>query len=140
MKYIKKLNEGYGDPNDLKNSDTIQDLNDMSLELKDDGFDFKIREFYYQPKDQTFIICNILSTKFVTKVNSNIIDIVLRMVDYMYHNSFDLGTNNWSTNCEGKLRVFINGWATPYTISKEELSEFINVDFKRIELVFAPII
>jgi hypothetical protein len=65
------------------------------------------------------------------------IDTILRMVDYMYHNSYDLGSNNWVK--KDSLRFMRNN-EKPYNLTLEELKGLSDIDFTKIELVFAPII
>ena len=64
----------------------------------------------------------------------------MRIIDCMYQKSYDLGSNNWSTDNGGKLRVKRKVVDSYYTLTPKELDEFIGIDFEIIELVFAPII
>jgi hypothetical protein len=156
MKYLKRFNEGTLDS--MSKPEIVEELYDISYELKDEGFDINIEEYYWQPTGKQYIICRILQggdsvwngldleqnsqSSFLNKdeVNESLIDTTLRIIDYMYQKSYDLGTNKWAPDCEGKLRVKRKVSSGYYTITKEELNEFIGVDFEIIELVFVPII
>lgn len=145
MKYLKRFNEGTLDS--MRRPEIVEELYDISYELKDEGFDINIEEYYWQPTGKQYIICRILPGKpsqssFLDKdeVNENLIDTTMRIIDCMYQKSYDLGTNKWAPDCEGKLRVKRKVSSGYYTITKEELNEFIGVDFEIIELVFVPII
>lgn len=153
MKYLKKFNEGTLDS--MSRPEIFEELYDISYELKDEGFDIHIEEYYQQPTAKQYIIYRILpgnhsfasgskpsQSSFLDKdeVNENLIDTTMRIIDYMYQKSYDLGTNKWAPDCEGKLRVKRKVSSGYYTITKEELNEFIGVDFEIIELVFVPII
>lgn len=145
MKYLKRFNEGTLDS--MRRPEIVDELYDISYELKDEGFDISVEEYYWQPTGKQYIICRILPGKpsqssFLDKdeVNENLIDTTMRIIDCMYQKSYDLGTNKWAPDCEGKLRVKRKVSSGYYTITKEELNEFIGVDFEIIELVFVPII
>lgn len=125
MKYIKRFNESY--------DDIIDELNDLSYELNDSGFDLKVERY------ERFIICNVLP-KSKDEVNESLIESVLRIINCMYQRSYDLGSNKWYSNTEGKLRVKRKVSSGHYIITPEELNEFIGIDFEIIELVFTPII
>lgn len=137
MKYLKRFNEGTLDS--LRNQHIVDELNDISYDLKDDGFDLNVEEYYYQPSHKQFIICRIIPID-KDKINDNLIDITMRIIDCMYQKSYDLGSNNWSTDNGGKLRVKRKVVDSYYTLTPKELDEFIGIDFEIIELVFAPII
>ena len=133
----ERLNEGTLDS--LRNQNIVDELYDISYELKDDGFEFNVEEFYYQPRHRQFIICRILPSE-KDEINDNLIDTTMRIIDCMYQKSYDLGSNNWSTDNEGKLRVKRKVSSGYYTITPKELEEFIGIDFEIVELVFIPII
>ena len=47
MKHLRRFNEGTLDS--LRNQHIVDELNDISYDLKDDGFDFNVEEYYWQP-------------------------------------------------------------------------------------------
>lgn len=141
MKYLKKFNEELGNNtlDSLKKEDIVDNLYDLSYELKDNGFDLNIEEYYYQPGHRQFIICRIVPGE-KDLVDDNIIETADRIIDYMQINSYGLGSNNWVYNGAGKLRVKRKISSSWYLISLKELNDFIGFDFEKIELVFDPII
>ncbi len=137
MKYLRKFNEGTLDS--LRNQEIVDELNDISYDLKDDGFDLNVEEYYYQPRHKQFIICRIVPVD-KDEINENLIDTAMRIIDCMYQNSYDLGSNNWTADNEGNLRVKRKVGSSYYLITPKELNEFIGIDFEIVELVFTPII
>jgi hypothetical protein len=138
MKYLKRFNEGTLDS--MSKPEIVEELYDISYELKDEGFDINIEEYYWQPTGKQYIICRIIPGD-KDEINENLIDTTMRIIDCMYQKSYDLGTNKWAPDCEGKLRVKRKvDTHSYYTITTKELNEFIGIDFEIIELVFVPII
>jgi hypothetical protein len=139
MKYLKRFNEGTLDS--LRNQHIVDELNDISYELKDDGFDFNIEEYYWQPNGKQYIICRILPGE-KDEINSNLVETSMRIIDCMYQKSYDLSGRNWVAGGESRLRVKRNEnfGSSYYTITPKELEEFIGIDFEIVELVFIPII
>ena len=127
MKYLKKYNES-------RVQSLIDDLNDISYELKDIGFNFKIDTFV-----DRFIIANILPGE-KDEVDSDLIEVIKRMIECAYIKSYDLGSNKWYDGLQDKLRVKRKVSSAYYVISVKELDEFIGVDFEIIELVFDSIL
>jgi hypothetical protein len=127
MKYLKKYNES-------RVQSLIDDLNDISYELKDIGFNFKIDTFV-----DRFIIANILPGE-KDEVDSDLIEVIKRMIECAYIKSYDLGSNKWYDGLQDKLRVKRKVSSAYYVISVKELDEFIGVDFEIIELVFDSIV
>jgi hypothetical protein len=134
---IKIFNEGTLDS--LRNQHIVDELNDISYELKDDGFDFNIEEYYWQPSNRQYIICRILPGE-KDEINSNLVETSMRIIDCMYQKSYDLSGRNWVAGGESRLRVKRKVSSSYYTITPKELEEFIGIDFEIVELVFIPII
>lgn len=141
MKYLKKFNEELGNNtlDSLKKEDIVDNLYDLSYELKDNGFDLNVEEYYYQPGHRQFIICRILPGE-KDLVDDNIIETTDRIIDYMQLNSYGLGSNNWVYNGAGKLRVKRKISSSYHLTNQQNLRTFIGFDFEKIELVFDPII
>jgi hypothetical protein len=125
MKYLKRFNEN--------TSDIIDTVNDVSYELNDDGFDLEVSSF------ERYIICRLLPN-LKDEINESLIENTLRIIELMYQNSYDLGSNKWLSDTEGRLRIKRKVGSAYYVITPEELNEFIGIDFEIIELVFVPII
>ena len=134
---IKIFNEGTLDS--LRNQHIVDELNDISYELKDDGFDFNIEEYYWQPSNRQYIICRILPGE-KDEINSNLVETSMRIIDCMYQKSYDLSGRNWVAGGESRLRLKRKVSSSYYTITPKELEEFIGIDFEIVELVFIPII
>lgn len=137
MKYLKKFNEGTLDS--LRKQNIVDELYDISYDLKDDGFEFNVEEYYWQPSNKQYIICRILPGE-KDEINDNIIETSMRIIDCMYQKSYDLSGENWVDNGESRLRVKRKVSSSYYVITPEELKEFIGIDFEIVELVFIPII
>lgn len=139
MKYLNcyKLFESVYDIDEIINT-----LKDISLDIEDQNFIVDIRVI------STFIIVKITHEKYVyqytqeekavKEIDDNLIESIKRMIDYMYSISWDIGTDKWVSDSEGKLRILRHGGY--YKIKPSELSEFIGVDFNLIELAFVRII
>jgi hypothetical protein len=133
----ERFNEGTLDS--LRNQNIVDELNDISYELKDDGFDFSIEEYYWQPSNRQYIICRILPGE-KDEINSNLVETSMRIIDCMYQKSYDLSGRNWVAGGESRLRLKRKVSSSYYTITPKELEEFIGIDFEIVELVFIPII
>jgi hypothetical protein len=137
MKHLRRFNEGTLDS--LRNQHIVDELNDISYDLKDDGFDFNVEEYYWQPNGKQYIICRILPNE-KDEINNNLIETSMRIIDCMYQNSYDLSGTNWASDGESRLRLKRKVSSSYYTITPKELNEFIGIDFEIVELVFIPII
>lgn len=135
-KWGSMTNSSYIKESDNYN-DIIEDLNDIALDITDDGFILKVDEWSGGGRD--FLTCNIYSSLENNEINQDVIDTVTRMIDFMYRKSYNLG-KYWMSDGEGKLRLSRKVGNTPYMITLKELDEFINIDFENIEMVFTPLI
>lgn len=142
MKYLKYFESSFWDKrnlDELDRKDIVDELNDISYDLKDDGFDLNVEEWYYQPGHRQFIICRVIPGD-KDEIDGNLIETTMRIIDCMNQRSYDLGSNNWVQNGEGRLRVKRKVDSSYYLIEPKELKEFISCDFEIIELVFDPLI
>lgn len=91
MKHIKKFNEALED-------DIVDNILDMTIDLDDEGFVIGTNDNYSKHDHRHNISCDIIwhhqNGKLHTQLTDNMIDIVLRVIEYVEGNGYVLGVEN----------------------------------------------
>lgn len=101
MKHLRKFNE-------TKEGDVLATLRDIGMELEDDGL--KIKFHFYKEIDGYIggndFVCKILKPEEIKyyKLNDNIVDTILRMIDYMKGMSYEV-SDLYITSHEGMKHI-----------------------------------
>ena len=128
------------------NSKVISSLNDIALDIIDEGFLFNIRDngsdmdniINDWNDNSDIILCNITPNKLV--ITETLYETVMRMIDYMKQNSFTINYirvfNLLPNNMRLSSVVTEIGMYKNKDISTEELESFIGSRFRLMELGF----
>ena len=128
------------------NSKVISSLNDIALDIIDEGFLFNIRDngsdmdniINDWNDNSDIILCNITPNKLV--ITETLYETVMCMIDYMKQNSFTINYirvfNLLPNNMRLSSVVTEIGMYKNKDISTEELESFIGSRFRLIELGF----